>query len=339
MLINKVIDGIEKKGSVSLATVIDGLHKGCRLCCVNNENMYELEGDMTYETWKDLIPLIKTAKGTKIIDYKHSKILIEHFMKNPILVIMGGGHISVPISKIGKMLGFYVQVIDDREEFADKERFSEADEVICCPFDRLREHLRSERNTYYVIVTRGHQGDLECATEVLRREFVYAGMIGSKAKVAKTKNALLENGVAQDKIDQLHSPIGLDIGAQTPEEIAVSIAAEIIQDKYKYGYDFLPLQLVKELKREDLDGVLVTIIGKTGSSPRGCGSKMFVGRDGNVIGTIGGGKVEHLAIDQAKTQDKIEIKSYSLTNTDSAATGMICGGNVTVLFEPIKAEE
>jgi len=157
------------------------------------------------------------------------EIFIEPIVTSPALFIFGGGHISLPLSQTAKTLGFKVTVIDDRAEFASSERFPEAEAVLAEDFTQAFPRLKIDKSSYIVIVTRGHQHDelvLEWAIGTPAR---YIGMIGSKTKVATIYSHLKAKGVSQQVLDGVHSPIGLEIGAQTPEEIAVSILAEIIK--------------------------------------------------------------------------------------------------------------
>ena len=144
-----------------------------------------------------------------------------------------------------------------------------------------------------MILTRGHAHDRDCLEHVLRGKYAYAGMIGSRTKVAAVKAALEAAGIARETLDGVHSPIGLSIGAQTPAEIAVSIAAELVQERARRGPAAAPPAAGEP-------GVLCTITAKRGSAPRGVGTWMLVRPDGSVLGTIGGGAVEHLAVQEAK---------------------------------------
>lgn len=143
--------------------------------------------------------------------------------------VFGGGHISLFVSKISKMVGFEVVVVDDRPQFANRDRFPEAEEVIAEEFPFVFSKLKVNRSSYLVIVTRGHAYDQEVLEWALGQEVKYIGMIGSRKKIQTVYNALKEKGVEAEKLTRVHAPIGLDIGALTPEEIAVSIVAQMIQ--------------------------------------------------------------------------------------------------------------
>jgi xanthine dehydrogenase accessory factor len=171
---------------------------------------------------------IKTPKLTEIEKGKES-IFIEPLMPYDILYLFGAGHVSTFVSSLASMVGFRVVVIDDRKEFANKERFKEADEIIVLAFSDVFEKINISSSCYIAIITRGHIQDLNVLRESLKRSDGYIGMIGSKQKREKIYQALMEEGVSDERLKQVHSPIGLDIDAETPEEIAVSIVAELIR--------------------------------------------------------------------------------------------------------------
>ena len=144
-------------------------------------------------------------------------------------LIFGGGHVSRALSPILASVGFPVFILEDREEFADVNRFPGASGVTLCRFDDFLDEAAVGPEDFVVIVTRGHQADYEVLRQVLCTRAAYVGMIGSRAKVAATKDKLIADGYTWDNVARVYAPIGLAIGAETPEEIAVSIAAEMIK--------------------------------------------------------------------------------------------------------------
>ncbi len=160
------------------------------------------------------------------------EIFIEPILPIPLLYIFGGGHVSIPLAKMGKFLGFKIVVVDDRPKFANPQRFPEADEIICEPFDNVFLKTAIGKSSYIVIVTRGHKYDELVLELALRTPAKYIGMMGSRIKNQTIFSHLLAKGVPQEMLKSVHSPIGLEIGAQTPEEIAVSILAEIIEARH-----------------------------------------------------------------------------------------------------------
>ncbi len=254
----------------------------------------------------------------------------EWFNMQPKLVILGCGHVSQYLAKMASILELYTIVIDNRKEFANSDYFPTADEIHCMDYDQMDSILPDEENTCYVIVTRGHKDDRLCLEKTIHKPHLYLGMIGSKGKVKKTFDALIEEGYLKEELSNVHAPIGLDIKAQTPAEISISILAELIEIKNtKFSSS-----VSKELLESNMHGTLCIIIDKKGSAPRGIGSMMLVHKDG-VIDTIGGGKVEYQAILDAKECKKVMIKEYDLSNAESATLGMICGGYNKVLFIPV----
>jgi xanthine dehydrogenase accessory factor len=148
------------------------------------------------------------------------------------LIIVGAGHIAQPLAQLGSMLGFHVTVIDDRAAFANRERFPIADQIIVRPFAAAIEALELDRHCYLLSVTRGHAFDEEVLrTALRRRNGAFIGMIGSRRRVRATLERIAEDGVPASELNEVHAPLGVDLGAETPAEIAVSIIAEIIRER------------------------------------------------------------------------------------------------------------
>ncbi len=146
------------------------------------------------------------------------------------LLIVGAGHIAVPLAELGVRLGFRVTVLDDREEFATEARFPGAARVLRVDFTDPFRDLAIGPRTYIVLVTRAHRYDFDCLKQLVERDLEprYSGMIGSRRRVRAAFHALLEAGIPRERLARVRAPLGIDIGAETPEEIAVSIAAELI---------------------------------------------------------------------------------------------------------------
>ena len=156
-------------------------------------------------------------------------LFVEPVMSDPVLYVFGGGHVSSQIVPLAGRVGFKVVVVDDRPEFADPVKFPEAMKVYHCPFEGVLDKFTVDESSYLVIVTRGHIHDKTVIAQSLKTGAKYIGMIGSRRKTAIIYNKLLEEGFTQDDLDRVHSPIGIDIGAETPEEISISIVAELIR--------------------------------------------------------------------------------------------------------------
>ncbi len=189
---------------------------------------------------KDALEVIVTGKPRKI-EYRLSKggelgmlcggdaeVFIEPIGGAPSLFVFGAGHIAVPLTKMAAMLGFKISVIDERHDFATDDRFPDAAEVIVSDIIPAYARLKIDKGSYIVIVTHGHKGDEAALEGALKTPAKYIGMIGSKTKNKAVFGHLLEKGFTQSDLDRAHAPIGLNIRAQTPEEIAVSILAEMI---------------------------------------------------------------------------------------------------------------
>jgi xanthine dehydrogenase accessory factor len=193
----------------------------------------------------EALNVIKTRES-KILEFKLSghygsdlpicggefEVFIEPIVPTRSLYIMGAGHIAQPLAEIGKMLGFRVVVWDDNEEYGNRERFPRVDEVYVCSVDKLAEHVKVDPLSYVVIVTRGHKSDREVLKTLIDEETAYIGMIGSLRKIKEVFCSLMDEGVEKEQLDRVYAPVGFDIGAQTPSEIAVSIIAEIIAHVY-----------------------------------------------------------------------------------------------------------
>jgi len=155
-------------------------------------------------------------------------IFIEPVLPPALLYTFGAGHVSINLYKTAKHAGFDVTVVDDRDAYANRERFPEAKEVIAEDFETAMSKLTPSESSYIVIVTRGHRDDMRVLRWAVQTRARYVGMIGSKRKTITIFRELVKEGLAPELFDRVHAPVGLDIGAITPEEIAVAITAEMI---------------------------------------------------------------------------------------------------------------
>jgi xanthine dehydrogenase accessory factor len=156
------------------------------------------------------------------------EVFVEPVIPPAGLHIFGGGHVALSLCKVARLAGFEVTVIDDRENFANRERFPEASQVIAADFEAAIATLQPSPSSYLVIVTRGHRDDMRVLSWAVKTAARYIGMIGSRRKVLAIYSELEKAGTARALFERVHAPIGLDIGATTPEEIAVAIVAEMI---------------------------------------------------------------------------------------------------------------
>ncbi len=185
----------------------------------------------------DLHQLMTQARGTRIpvlLSAGEQAYLIEPFFMTGTIFIFGAGHVAKQVAAISKMVGFTTVVLDDRKQFANSDRFPTADQVMVLDtFDTALQELNMDVNSYIVIVTRGHRHDQTVLSQTLKTDAGYIGMIGSRKKRDTIYRNLLDGEFTQKDIDRVHSPIGLEIEAETPEEIAVSIVAELILERAK----------------------------------------------------------------------------------------------------------
>jgi len=156
------------------------------------------------------------------------EIFVEPILPPAELYIFGAGHVSTSLYRVARIAGFEVTVVDDRETYANRERFPDAQEVIADDFDKVTSRLQISVSAYIVIVTRGHRDDMRVLRWAVQTPARYVGMIGSKRKTITIFKELQAEGLAAELFERVHAPVGLDIGAVTPEEIAVSITAELI---------------------------------------------------------------------------------------------------------------
>ena len=163
---------------------------------------------------------IATAEGVEIF--------VEGFTTPPTLVMVGGGHVGKATADLAHQLGYRVYVVDDRPEFSNEERFPYAEEVIVAPYSHWSDRLSINVNSFLVVATRGHRFDDMALESALKTRARYIGLLGSRRKTLMIYRRLMEQGVTKERIREVYAPVGLNIGALTPEELAVSIMSEII---------------------------------------------------------------------------------------------------------------
>jgi xanthine dehydrogenase accessory factor len=156
------------------------------------------------------------------------QVFIEPILGTPTLCLFGAGHVAQPLARLAKAVGFRVEVADDRVKFASRDRFPEADLIVVDDFASAAAKMTLGPNTYAVVVTRGHKGDEDALAATVGRGLRFVGLLGSKPKMVHIFSAVEERGISREHLAEVHSPLGLEIGAATPEEIAVSILAEMI---------------------------------------------------------------------------------------------------------------
>jgi xanthine dehydrogenase accessory factor len=155
-------------------------------------------------------------------------VFVEPVLPQPFAYIFGAGHVSKSLSKVATLAGFATVVVDDREQYANRERFPEADQVVAGDYEELFPTFTINESSYLIIVTRGHRDDMRVLRWAVSTPARYIAMIGSKRKTIGVIKELEKEGIAREAFARIHAPMGLDIGAITPEEIAVSVVAEMI---------------------------------------------------------------------------------------------------------------
>jgi xanthine dehydrogenase accessory factor len=158
------------------------------------------------------------------------RLYVEPHLPPPALVVVGAGHVAQQVAHFGKLLGFDLTVLDDRPEYANRIRFPDADTLLCAEFVPSLQQMALGPRHYIVLVTRGHRQDMECLHEVITKPVAYVGMIGSRTRIETVFRLLeTEHGINPASFGKVYTPIGLDIGARTPVEIGVAVAAELIK--------------------------------------------------------------------------------------------------------------
>ncbi len=240
MILGKLLAAAETQRPVALATVVAAT--GGWAGAIGNKALIWLDadpdgrlglGEVEAQAHADSRATLAAGRS-RLFEYESAagtaRVFVDVQQRPPTLLVVGAGHIAVPLCRLGKQLGFRVVVVDDRPAFANATRFPNADEIVVDYFRPAMRRIQIDHFTYIVLVTRGHQHDVECLLEVLDSPAAYIGMVGSKRRVHAVFQLLSdEQGIPPEKFDRVYSPIGLDIGAETPEEIALSIAAEMVK--------------------------------------------------------------------------------------------------------------
>lgn len=335
----KIINENLQQKSNLLATVLEGEVAGSRYFWTDGELLgYTGTGEVNEE----LKTQITETPQSGIYEIEGQKFFIEHLKRQAHLVICGGGHVSQQVIKLAGKVGFHVTVLEDRPYFADRAREAGADLVLCDAFEKSLQGIAGTPDTYFLVVTRGHRFDRACLEQILKKPYAYVGMMASRGRSALLKKQMAGDGFDRKALDEMHTPVGLSIHAETPEEIAVSIVAELIQIKNQTkktaGYDSLLMEYLTGVKEPGQPKVLATIIARRGSAPRSIGTKMLVLGDGRIIGTIGGGcmesEVQHQCLRLLREEnEKSRIVCADMTVSQAEDERMVCGGTIDVFLE------
>jgi len=247
-LISETISRIIKEGSIAaLATLIEGATDvGTKLLIEDSGSQTTTVGSLGFEALDEAVIqhaaiFLDSREETRVFqlkefapaltEYSDIQILFERIQREPRLVICGAGHVGASLAKLASQMGYHATLIDDRAEFVTRQRFSEPGiELVSADnwADAVRAAVGNGHGVCVAIVTRGHSEDEQCLRAIITTEADYIGLIGSKRRTNIVLQRLRENGAEEEKLQKVHAPIGLDIGAVTPEEVALAIMAEIV---------------------------------------------------------------------------------------------------------------
>ncbi len=238
-LADEIEEAFEGGKSIATATVVNGttLEIGARILVHEDGSTEGSLGNpevdvVAIAAANEVMPM---GKAHHLTTKDGDEIFVSGFTSPATLVLVGGGHVNLQVAKIAQMLGVRVFVTDDRPEFANRERFTMAEETSVAPYDQGLNAFHITKNTSIVIGSRGHHFD-DLATEAaVKTDASYVGLLGSTRKTIMSYEALLKRGISPERLKQVHAPVGLDLGGRSPEEIAVSIMAEIVA--FRHGHD------------------------------------------------------------------------------------------------------
>jgi xanthine dehydrogenase accessory factor len=232
-IIGRINELFEKKQTFCLATVIASdlahISNGVKTIILENGSMEGGLGD-------ERLDLVLRKTAWEALDRKKSstveivagiRIFFDVLSSEASLLVCGAGHIAIPLVNFAKAVGFQVTVLDDRPDFAHPNRFPDC-KVIADNFTIALRNMQLGSNVFIVIITRGHEHDVDCLTEVLQKDTAYVGLIGSRRRVHFVLKWLEEYGVSRQRLKDVFTPIGIPIGAESPEEIALSIVSELV---------------------------------------------------------------------------------------------------------------
>ena len=231
---DEILEAYDGGEPVSLATVVNSPRHPDRL---GAKLLLRADGMVSGTLGSEVLdePALEVARRIAEIGNTESistedgtEIFIEGFTTPPTLVMVGGGHVGKATADLAHLLGYRVYIVDDRPEFSNEARFPYAEDTIVIPYDQWSDQLSMNVNSFVVVATRGHRYDDMALESALRTRARYIGLLGSRRKTLMIYRRLMEQGISKDRIAEVYAPIGLNIGALTPEEIAVSIMSEII---------------------------------------------------------------------------------------------------------------
>jgi xanthine dehydrogenase accessory factor len=230
-LVAAVGDHLEAGEPFALATVIAGEHGLDRTALITPKGTVLGPDDARMVAAAQEMLVARTGAGAVRVIAPGTEAFVEPFLPPPVLVIIGGVHVAIPLTRFARELGFYVVVADPRAKFANRDRFPEADEVLLEWPDEALAHLRVDDATYVVLLTHDPKIDEPTLAAALKTEAAYIGAIGSRKTHAERFERLAQWGVTAEELRRVYAPIGLDLGGRTPEETALAIIAEVVAAK------------------------------------------------------------------------------------------------------------
>ncbi|MHC4457569.1 MAG: XdhC family protein [Planctomycetota bacterium] len=255
-LFKKLSTAVENGGKGALISIISPKESHDKFFLTNIDGINTATDiNFSSEEIESIRKLVAKEQSAKITLADVREIFIETISEQPMVFIFGAGHLSYYISRYAKSLNFRVTVCDDRAEFANKERFPDADNIIVEGFKSVFDKIDIDHNSYIVIVTKGHKLDEIVLEKAVRTKAKYIGMIGSKRKTLTILKRLDERGIPEETLRRVYSPIGISIGAVTPEEIALSIVCELIKIRRLGNIsktNHMKINFSKKLLRENL---------------------------------------------------------------------------------------
>jgi len=274
-----------------------------------------------------------------------SHAYVRRFVPQRRLILLGGGYIAQSLCRLAPRLDFAVTDVDDRPDFANRTLFPDAETILCDDFQKAIRTIGITSYDFVTVLTRGHRWDGHCLRAIFDGTMpAYLGMVGSRRRIAGLYDLLASEGYDRQKMSFIHAPVGLDIGAVTPDEIAVSIAAELIKARHDLPKD------PNVLLQEDADRELLTdltgkeeraaavVIETKGSVPTKTGAVMGANMLGRTSGTVGGGCGEFAVVTAARDvlrSGEPKLIDIDMTNEVTDEDGMVCGGTMKVWVEKI----
>ena len=301
---------------------------------------------MKREDIAEVLKKVEEGESARLVIECDQEKYTRTFLPESRLILLGGGHIADALCKFASKVDFSVTVLDDRISFANSERFPDAKEVRCDSFAEGVGKLAITEQDYVCVLTRGHRWDKECLRQILFHKEMpsFLGMVGSHRRVLEILDFFREEGVQEERLSDIHAPIGLAIGAVTPEEIAISILAQLIEHRHKekvrLSEDQLEqtntdLGMLRFLAESSEPRVAAVVLSTSGSTPVKAGAMMGIDAIGRGYGTIGGGCSEAEVMTRARSiigTGGHEIVEVDMSNDVAEEEGMVCGGRMRVLI-------